>query len=108
MTYIADMRAILEQQLSELKARQSHLSADLAQPLDPDSGERAVETEDDASLEAQSRLVTQEINSVERALQRIDKGTYGQCIKCGEAIATKRLEARPEAALCLGCASVKE
>ena len=104
MTYIAEMRAMLEQQLSELKARQSHLGVDLAQPLDPDSGERAVETEDDASLEAQSRLVTQEINSVERALQRIDQGTYGQCIKCGEAIATKRLEARPEAALCLGCA----
>ncbi len=108
MTFIADIRAVLEAQLAELKSRQTHLSADLDLPLDPDAGERAVEVEDDASLEAQARLVAQEINSVERALLRIDRGTYGACVKCGEAISDKRLRARPEAALCLACADKNE
>lgn len=105
MTFIEDMRAVLETRLVELKARQSHLAADLDQPRDPDAGERAVELEDDASLDAQIGLVTQEIHSIERALHRIDQGTFGACVACGDAISTSRLSARPEAALCLACAN---
>jgi DnaK suppressor protein len=60
--------------------------------------------EDDASLEAQAALVTREIASVKRALTRIESGTYGLCVRCGEEISPKRLEARPEAALCITCA----
>jgi DksA/TraR C4-type zinc finger protein len=46
--------------------------------------------------------------SVERALMRIEKGTYGQCVRCEAEIASKRLEARPEAALCFECASQEQ
>lgn len=35
------------------------------------------------------------------ALQRLDEGTYGRCVDCGEQIADERLEARPEVARCL-------
>jgi RNA polymerase-binding transcription factor DksA len=38
-----------------------------------------------------------------RALARLDEGTYGKCIDCGEEIAKARLEFRPEAARCLPC-----
>ncbi len=35
------------------------------------------------------------------ALARIDDGTYGTCVDCGEPIADERLQARPEVARCL-------
>ena len=60
--------------------------------------------EDDVSLEAQALLVRREIASVSRALDRIASGTYGECVRCGGEIAPARLNARPEAALCIDCA----
>ncbi len=107
MTEIETARTRLEAALAELKARQQHIARDLSEPLDPDSSERAVEMEDDASLEAQAALVSREIASIDRALERIAEGSYGECVSCGEQIAPARLAARPEAALCIGCASRK-
>lgn len=101
-------RARLTQQLAELEGRQQRLAEDLSEPLNPDSSEQAVEMEDDASLEAQAALVAREIASINRALLRIENGTYGECVRCGEVIAPKRLEARPEAALCISCASSEQ
>lgn len=90
---------------AELRQRLAHLETDLAQPLDPDSAERAVEMEDDASLEGQAALVARELASVDRALERIAAGNYGECVRCGQPIGAARLEARPEAALCIDCAA---
>lgn len=101
-------RARLTQQLAELEGRQQRLAQDLAEPLNPDSSEQAVEMEDDASLEAQAALVAREIASVNRALLRIENSTYGECVRCGEDIAPARLDARPEAALCIDCARTAE
>ncbi len=98
-------RARLTEQLAELEGRQQRITEDLSEPLSPDSSEQAVEKEDDASLEAQGALVAREIASINRALLRIENGTYGECVRCGDAIGDKRLEARPEAALCFSCAS---
>jgi RNA polymerase-binding protein DksA len=106
MTTAAKRR--LEALLAEFKERQEHLAKDLADPLNADSSERAVEMEDDDSLKAQAALVAREIASVSRALTRIENGTYGVCVRCGEEIAAKRLEARPEAALCIECASKEQ
>ena len=97
-------RARLEAQLAEFESRLARIAADLAEPLAADSSEQAVETEDDAALEAQAALITGEIGSVKRALERIAEGTYGECVQCGGEIAQGRLEARPEAALCIDCA----
>lgn len=108
MTDTAKAKTRLEATLAELRARQEHLAQDLAEPLNPDSSERAVELEDDTSLEGQAALVSREIASVDRALERIAEGTYGLCVACGETIAAARLEARPEAALCISCASARE
>jgi len=104
----AAANARLEAQLAELEARQSRIAEDLSEPLNPDSSEQAVEMEDDASLEGQGALVAREIASVKRALARIEDGIYGECVRCGEDIAPARLEARPEAALCIDCARAAE
>ncbi len=41
---------------------------------------------------------------VERALAKIEEGTYGVCDGCGQPIAPGRLRAAPESALCIECA----
>lgn len=104
MADTAAAKVHLEAQLVELKGRQERIAQDLATPLNPDSSEQAVELEDDASLEGQAALLVREIASVQRALTRIKNGTYGECVRCGEQISAKRLDARPEAALCIRCA----
>lgn len=105
MTDTAAAKSRLEAQLEELERRRDNIARDLDEPLDPDSSERAVEMEDDAALEGQGALVEREIASVKRALGRIEDGEYGICVRCGGAISEGRLEARPEAALCIACAS---
>ena len=102
------VKSRLEEQLAELQARQARVAQDLAEPLNPDSSEQAVEMEDDAALQGQAALIAQEIASVNRALGRIENGTYGECVRCGEEIDPRRLEVRPEAALCLSCASKEQ
>lgn len=43
----------------------------------------------------------QVLAEIERALQRIDDGTYGTCTVCGKEIGAERLEAYPWASLCI-------
>ena len=105
MTNVQAARRQLETQLAELEDRLQRIEQDLAEPADPDSSERAVQMEDDQSLEGQAAVISDQIASVRRALDRIEEGTYGECVKCGREIAEGRLEARPEAALCIECAS---
>jgi len=101
----AAARARLGAQLAELEDRLSRIERDLAEPPDADSSERAVQMEDDDALEGQATLISNEIAAARRALERIEDGSYGECVRCGNDIAAGRLEARPEAALCIECAS---
>ena len=43
------------------------------------------------------------LSSIEEALARLDRGTYGTCTSCRMPIASERLEALPWAALCIDC-----
>ena len=52
---------------------------------------------------SESRRVLQ-LKRIAGALQRIERGSYGNCARCGEAIALARLEADPAATLCIDCA----
>jgi RNA polymerase-binding protein DksA len=45
----------------------------------------------------------QVLAAIDAALKRIDEGTYGTCVSCGEQIRYERLEATPWAALCIDC-----
>lgn len=48
------------------------------------------------------------MSKIEHALQKIEEGTYGVCEECDEPISLKRLEARPEAPLCIQCKEAQE
>jgi RNA polymerase-binding protein DksA len=41
---------------------------------------------------------------IDLALERLDAGEYGVCERCGAAIGSERLEARPSATTCISCA----
>lgn len=47
----------------------------------------------------------QHLALVDAALERLDEGSFGACLRCGQPIAPERLEALPWAAHCIGCQS---
>lgn len=51
--------------------------------------------------EALIEAMTRQREQVRGALDRIDAGTYGRCVDCGQELPPERLEARPEAARCV-------
>jgi len=53
---------------------------------------------------AHIRQAEEHLAEVEKALARLEAGTYGTCTKCGEPIPEGRLDARPTATTCVGCA----
>lgn len=58
-----------------------------------------------AMAEAQSRRRMGERRRIEAALKRMDEDEYGYCVKCGEAIASRRLELDPTVTRCIDCAA---
>jgi DnaK suppressor protein len=50
-----------------------------------------------------SETQRRQIRDIDAALERIDKGEYGVCMHCGEAIAPRRLEVRPFSRYCIEC-----
>ena len=70
-----------------------------------DAGSKTFEREHEMSLANNSRdLLVQ----VERALGRLDAGTYGRCEECGNPIPKARLQAFPRATLCVRCKQREE
>lgn len=77
------------EQFSELAAHDQH-QADL--------GTETFEREKDISLLEQLEA---ELDALDRALRKLDEGTYGLCEACGEEIPAERLEAVPWARFCM-------
>ena len=48
------------------------------------------------------------LKKIQKAIGKIEGGTFGECEDCGEDIAVKRLEARPETTLCIKCKEEQE
>lgn len=71
---------------------------------DPEGATIAFERSQISALLASSR---NHLVEVDRALQKIADGNYGTCERCGRAIATARLLARPAARTCLTCAAAR-
>ena len=48
------------------------------------------------------------LDKIQKAIEKIDSGSFGVCDDCGEKISIKRLEARPETTLCIRCKEDQE
>jgi DnaK suppressor protein len=70
-----------------------------------DIGAKAFEREHDLALAQNAQDL---LDQGERALGRIDAGTYGVCESCGEPIGKARLMAFPRATLCVACKQRQE
>lgn len=70
----------------------------------PDSGEQAIERENDDVLEALGGLARSELEQINTALARIEQNEYGSCTLCKKAISAERLKAIPYADRCINCA----
>mgnify|MGYP001791486900 CR=1 FL=1 len=56
-----------------------------------------------AMADAQARRRQMARTRIEAALRRLDDGSYGDCVMCGEEIAPKRLELDPAIPTCVAC-----
>jgi len=98
---IEALRSGLEQStLSDEVGSESDVPTDNA-----DVGSALFDRERDQSmlLEFEGRL-----EDIDRALEKIEEGTYGICDRNGKVISPERLEAIPEAILCIECQSMEE
>jgi DnaK suppressor protein len=62
-------------------------------------------------LRVQNQLSVINLNklrALEKAIEKIDRGQYGDCDECGEDIGIKRLEAIPGCSICISCAEKAE
>ena len=73
-----------------------------------DEEDKPAERQEDEVLTALSLSDQAELSRIDAALARLDDGSYGQCANCGEQIAPARLQAMPDAVLCVTCAEAAE
>ena len=80
--------------------------------LDPDDSPDEIDTAAaESSVSFIGRLRERErrlLNKIDQTLEKIERGTYGQCERCGEEIGVERLLARPVASLCISCKDEQE
>jgi DnaK suppressor protein len=105
---LAELRGELEQQRENLRKEI------VEQGGDPDSDDAAIDVElgfadsahstaERARLLSVMKALRSNLRWVDRALTKIELGTYGTCERCGNPIGIDRLEALPWAILCIDC-----
>ncbi len=103
-------RILLEQRERILGNVDRVLSGEL--DIDPDDFPDRIDTAVAESSLSFTGLIRERerrlLNKIEKTLEKIDQGTYGQCESCGEEIGVKRLVARPVAELCIACKDEQE
>lgn len=105
-TSLGQIRSRLLARRAELQQRQARVGQDLSRQLEPlsaDSDDRAIQLENDESLEAIGQAAARELADIDVALDRMAQGSYGICKICGEKISAARLAAVPQASICQEC-----
>jgi RNA polymerase-binding protein DksA len=80
-------------------------SGDSAGDDEADTGTKNITREHEMALTANAREM---LHQTERALERLEAGTYGLCENCGKAIGKARVQAFPRATLCVECKQKQE
>lgn len=104
-------RAEIEEQLKRFAKKDEKLKGDwdtLFPKWDGEAGGAGLEMAADEVEEYEARLPVEfsletRLRDIELALEKIKRGKYGICEKCGKEISEKRLKVYPEARFCLRC-----
>jgi DnaK suppressor protein len=104
-----DVRKVLEERRAKLRDEMEEISRPPEESAGISFGKRVGEGTSIAVERLVQVAAHDELRAtladVERALVKLDEGTYGSCDECGSVIPPERLEIRPWAALCVDCAS---
>ena len=101
----AHFERVLKARKAEIESRLAKIDTDLGRLKSADSAERAVESENDEVLEEFGQVGEGELRGIDAALDRIQEGTFGTCVRCGEPISVERLKAVPHTPFCKACAA---
>jgi len=113
-------KAALNQIKEDLLVQKNKIISDLNRMSKPDSheadnrsaqfpeygdkpDENAQEISDFTTTVAAQKILEKSLDDINKALDRIEKGTYGICKYCSKPINEKRLMARPTAGACITC-----
>ncbi len=107
------MQARLEQELKVAAGRLRRMGGGVAlEELPGPGGEHWSFADEVDEIQANERreigfatreLLVERVNRLVAALDRLNQGTYGTCVECGEAITPARLRALPEVETCVRC-----
>ena len=112
---LKSIRTEIAKDLARLRIELAHVEAEMNELItesgegagddQADSGTKTFEREHEMSLVINARDM---VLQTERALDRIDNKTYGNCEECGHAIGKARLQVFPRATLCMICKQKEE
>lgn len=112
---VAEIRKELEAEAAGLREDISTAESEIAERLgdavgdagddSADAGAKTFQREHELALTQNAREL---LAQTERALARIEDGSYGVCESCGQPIGKARLQAFPRAVLCVSCKQREE
>ncbi len=104
------LRSQLEKELKRIAEDLKQLEASVRPAEERREGSPFGKREEEAaeSFELEKRLALEKrlranLAEVEHALHKFEEGSYGSCDNCGQPIDPARLEALPQASLCMKC-----
>jgi RNA polymerase-binding transcription factor DksA len=97
----ATLRASLEEERGQLQAQLAELDDDSDLSYDENFADSAQVAGQQGANRALAGQLKENLSEVERALQKMEAGTYGICERCGKEIAEARLEAMPATPFCI-------
>jgi len=112
--HLTTLRDLLAYRQRELRAEVHAAESARSESLAPQAHE-VVDRKDEAARYGESGLAgaqeqrdRDELAQVDAALHRLDRGSYGDCVDCGEPVALQRLLVQPAAERCAACQSAIE
>jgi DnaK suppressor protein len=95
------LRASLEEEREQLQTQLAELDDDSEVSYDENFADSAQVAGQQGANRALSGQLSENLAEVERALGKMDDGTYGRCERCGKEIGEARLEAMPATRFCI-------
>lgn len=104
---LSDIRSALETERDGLRAQLDSLGfgSTTGDYYDANFADSSQVTAERGEAEALAATLSETLADVERALDKLDTGAFGQCEVCSQPIGEARLDAMPTARRCITCAS---